>query len=176
MSATMVRPPPVSIFVALPASVAVGLLGLADSIPVLGHVVSRLVGEMAGDLGLHRGAERKTGQHRCRYRMKRAEFALRIFERREQVVALAAPLVIRAFARPDAAKIRPQREISEPGQSVSQGLHHLVVERPAIERMRVGHQRETAHLSRGRIDGAFDSSGGAWNQLAPRLDATHTGK
>ena len=39
-------------FVALPASVAVGLLGLVDSMPVLGHVVTRLVGEMAGDLDL----------------------------------------------------------------------------------------------------------------------------
>lgn len=39
-------------FVALPASVAVGLLGLSDVMPTLGHVVTRLCGEMAGDLDL----------------------------------------------------------------------------------------------------------------------------
>ena len=90
----------------------------------------RLSGEMIRDMRLDRGTERKTCQHRFRYRMKRAELAPRVLERREQVVSLAASFIIGAFAGADATEIRPQCEIPESGQATGKGLDHLVVERP----------------------------------------------
>ena len=69
-----------------------------------------------------------------------------IFENGEEILDLAAALVVRAFARADAAEVRPPGRVAEVDEGARQRLHHLVVERAAVQRMRVRDERDAARL------------------------------
>ena len=63
---------------------------------------------------------------------------------RERVVGLAAPLVVAAAARAHAAEVEADRGCAALLERARQRLHHLVVERAAVERMRMTHHPEGA--------------------------------
>src|SRR5436190_16425491 len=65
----------------------------------------------------------------------------------------------------DAAKVRPPRFVAELDESPRERLHHLVVERPAIERMRMRHQRNADSWALGPIHRALDAAGRAGDEF-----------
>jgi hypothetical protein len=119
------------------------------------------------DPRLHCRAEGEAGQHRAR--------GLQVREHGEQIVHFAAPAVVRALACADAAEVRPPGNVAQFHERARQRLHDLVVERAAVQGMRMGDQRQAAKRSSvparrslGLVHRALQLAGRALDQYAPR--------
>ena len=73
----------------------------------------------------------------------------RVGEGRQRVVGLAAPFVERAVGRAHAAEIEPHRGVAQREERLRQRLRDLVVERPALQRMRMRDQRDARAAATG---------------------------
>ena len=84
-----------------------------------------------------------------------------------EILELAAAFVVHAlrFRRP--AEVRTPGLVAELDEGARQGLHHLVVERAAEERVRVRDERDAAPRCLRLINRAFDAAGEADDELAP---------
>ncbi len=88
-----------------------------------------------------------------------------------EVLELAATLVVRALGRADAAEIRPPGGVAELDEGARERLHHLVVERAPVERMRMRDQRDSARRRFRLIHRAFDAACRARDEYAARARA-----
>ena len=69
---------------------------------------------------------------------------LRVRERRERVGGLADAVVERALGRPTPRKLKRTRDIAQREERLRERLRHLVVERAALQRMRMRDERDAA--------------------------------
>src|SRR5205814_9814101 len=99
---------------------------------------------------LHAGAEGEAG--------KRQALGFKVRDDRREVLQFAAPFVVAALGFADAAEVRPPGLVAELDEGAREGLHHLVVEGAAVERMRVRDQRDALGSPVGTIDRAFDAA------------------
>ncbi len=155
------------------------VLFAVDHDGVGGHVFHRAAGDRGahehhaldrdtlGDMRLHQRAEGETRQsQRC---VGKVQAALHGMDHGQQILGLAAPFVVRPLAGADAAEIRPHRDVTQFDKGLGQGLRHLVVQRAAVERMRVRHQRDAARRGGRVVDHSFNRAGRAGDQDAFRI-------
>ncbi len=90
----------------------------------------------AGSEGEAPGHDRKTAAR------------LGLVERGAEVLHLAAPCVVAARREADAPKVEPQRPVAGARQGLRGAVDDLVVQRSAVERMRVGEDRATRRRAR----------------------------
>ncbi len=86
-------------------------------------------------------------------------------DHRQNVVYLADPFVVHAFAEAHASKVEPRDGQPKPMDRFRGLVNHFVVHRPAKQRMRVaddrGQRRPRAFFLRGGPQDRFDAAGGA---------------
>src|SRR3989440_11919603 len=90
---------------------------------------------------------------------------------RREVIHFTPALVVGAFALADAAEIRSPGLVAELNKGARKRLHHLVVERSAELRMRVGDEGVAASFALRRVDCAFDAARRPGDELAARAGA-----
>src|SRR4051812_9961384 len=111
-----------------------------------------------GKLGLHRRAERETGEHH--------RFRGNSFVNRKQILYFPVALVMRALALADAAEVGPPRLVAEVDKRSRESLRHLVVERAAKQRVRVGNECGAARRAFWRVHRALYASCGPRDEFA----------
>ena len=123
----------------------------------------RFVGvrQLHGRLGRHEAAERKPCQQQ-RQRLTGGIGSERL-DHGQRIVDFAAAFVPGALRRANATVIETHTAPAELQAGARQGLHHFVVHRAAVLRVRMADHGETRRRGarQRRIDGAFDGSGRA---------------
>jgi hypothetical protein len=74
--------------------------------------------------------------------------------------------VVLALGSAGAAEVRTKRDVAQLDEGLRQSLHDLVVERAAVEGMRVSDQSHAARLVLRKIDRCFDSARAALDENA----------
>src|SRR6267154_302089 len=104
------------------------------------------------NLRLDRRPERESRENE----RQRAKAFLGVLGDAEQVFGLSAAFVVLAFRFADAAEIGPQRNVAQLDEGFRESLHDLVVERPAVERMRMSDDRRASERGFGAIYDRLD--------------------
>src|SRR5712672_1528598 len=104
------------------------------------------------NLRLDRSPERESRQNE----RQRAKAFPGVLGDAEQVFGLSAAFVVLAFRFADAAEIGPQRNVTQLDEGFRESLHDLVVERPAVERVRVSDERDAPLHGSGTIYDRLD--------------------
>jgi hypothetical protein len=86
------------------------------------------------------------------------------FDQVQEVVRLAAPLVVDSFAAAHAPEIGTYRKPSDGGEGPCDGGGDLVFQRAAVQRMRMADIRDAARLSFRPVDRELDAPRGAINR------------
>src|SRR5437867_4621969 len=74
----------------------------------------------------------------------------------EQILGFAPAFVVHALGGADAAEVGAQRHVAELEEGSRESLHDLVVERPAVERVRMGDERRAARCTCRTLDDGLD--------------------
>jgi len=111
-----------------------------------------------GNACLHERAERETGE---RQRQRGAEARPRVRKGGQRIVGLAVAVVKRAPRGADAAKVEAHGDVAQAEECLRERLRDLVVERAALQWMRMRDQRQPRGRHRGRVDDDFKIAGGA---------------
>ncbi len=113
-----------------------------------------LGGNRCRDARLHEGSEREA----CERNRQLAEAGARMRERSERVVGLADAFVERAFRGSDTTKIETRRDVVHRKERLREGLRDLVVERAALQRMRMRDERDAARRPFRHVQHEFERS------------------
>src|SRR3954470_13094800 len=89
-----------------------------------------------------------------------------VLDDRGEVFELAAAFVVAAFGLTDAAEVGTPGLVAQLDEGARQRLHHLVVERAAVKRVRMRDERDADGASVGGIDGALDAADRSGDELA----------
>ena len=112
------------------------------------------------DSRLDVGTEGESCKHgRCR--RDRREFVLGESQRRKCVSGLADSVVESSFAVACAAKVESYAGVAQCNEGLGKRLRDLVVQRPALQRMRMRDQRDSARCSVGYVQCNFERACGA---------------
>src|SRR5919201_409870 len=84
---------------------------------------------------------------------------------RGEILELAAALVVGTLGLADAAEVRAPGLVAELDEGARQRLHHLVVERAAEKRVRMGDERDTFGQPLRVIDSALDAADRAGDEF-----------
>ena len=85
----------------------------------------------------------------------------RVRERGQRIVGLTRAVVERALGLADAAEIETHGCVAQSEKRLRERLRDLVVERAALQRMRMGDERNAARRLRRRVDDDLQRAGGA---------------
>ena len=108
--------------------------------------------------GLHVAAEGESSEHRRRRRDGR-ELLLGECQRGERIVGLADAVIECTFAVARAAEVETHACVAERDEGLGERLCDLVVQRPALQRMRMRDQRNAARRGIGHVERDFKRSG-----------------
>ena len=134
--------------------------------------VPQAVLEALRDARLHVRAEREA---RERDRQGGTVVRTGVGERPERVLGLADALVERAVRRADTAEVEPHRHVVEREERLGERLRDLVVERAALQRVRMRDERDAAPGCRRRVADDLERPRGAVDH-GPLGDARETGE
>ncbi len=110
-----------------------------------------------------RGAEGKSRENNGQM-----EFLFQPIQRGANIVHLAMPVVVLTVAQASSAKVKAQRGIPKTVQRLHGVKYHLVMQRPAEQRMRMANQRGVSGLLRSHVQDSFEPA--CWAVEKKRAD------
>lgn len=147
--------------IARSADKELGLCAITQEVVIIATLVNRGDRQSQPDQGLHTLVGASCAQTHRRPKRKSREkqwagkFGFQPIERAANVAYLSIAFVVLAFTEPCASEIEPQYGKSKGLESLHGMEYHLVVQRPAIERMRVADESGVARIFYTGIEQSF---------------------